>query len=119
MKTSDVLFERVMLHTDYLNTFGYKDEKERRPVRHKMACLLEALALKLRGAKPHPHDVGQAVLRDIAQKGYVLTPIPSSDPTQLAFNSGKRDLAMRILSFCYDDHTKMVAQLQKERDKNL
>jgi len=110
----DMMLERVKLHADYLSVFGAEYPDGLPGWRIELARILEGLAAKLRGGKPRPGEAGLNVLRDIAFKGYILRPTPEkADQTTITYIAGRRDIASRILSFVFEDHTKIMRELEK------
>lgn len=62
---------------------------------------------------------GQKVLNDIISDCGILTATFDKDPLSLAFNEGKRSVALRLLKILNIDTAKLKTQIQeieKERD---
>lgn len=61
-------------------------------------------------------EIGRAVLWDLMEASGVLRPVFSKDPYEMAFNEGKRNLVLQILTYL-DVDVKKFDEMINERNR--
>lgn len=58
--------------------------------------------------------VGREVLWDLMEIGHIVNPVFSTDPIEMAFNEGKRNLVLQILKYTNVDLKKIDEMIKEE-----